>query len=294
MWRKDWLEIFSILHPIITFLIIGALSSIILILSVVFDLEFLPPQLSKLKLYIFVVATVFLFVCVVSGVLLSRQFGRVEMVVPRDILFVENRHCHVLHQISVAEYSRIAQHLLERLRDQPAKTFNTLVVFAMCAFEPYEIWRILEQNWRNRGNHTSPTVDDLYEIAKLLFPHFQLFSDFGESYPTAIGRLLLLPPDWRSRNKRDHFELFCKLNGNVECYVALATDFPHIQFKTDHTIIQDVLLDYYTDSQTLIISFLDRWQNPQVCNYLLGLKDCYKNRVPQLKSLETWRRDNGV
>jgi hypothetical protein len=280
------------------FLYIVAVSFLVVLpTALVFDLE-LPQQLSMLKSYVLLGGLGIGLVFAVLGALISRQFRNVRKGkdIPEEITFIENYRCHVLHRIGVAEYSKIAEYILKSLMRQPAESFQTLVVFAMCAFEPCEIWRIVEQEWRMRGNLNSPTVDNLYRIAQDLFPHFKLFNDFSERYPAAIGRLLLLPADWRSRNEGKHFDLFCKLNGNVECYVALTTNFPHIQFKTDHTIIQDQVLDYYTDSQTLIISHLDRWQNPQVIDYLLGLANCYKNRNNdhRLEKLENWRKRNNV
>jgi len=287
----------------VTFLFLGAANCLVF-LFIILTAEF-PPPLSSYKTYVAPVVFVLSVVFAVWGYLAYRRiFEEVQIGkdIPAEITFVENRRCHVLHQIGISEYSRIAKFRLELLqKHRRADEFGTLLVFAMCAFEPCEIWRMVEQEFVTHSSHlgsstpVSPTVDELYETARQICPHFELFSTFSNYYPNAVGRLLLLPADWKRRNSHEHFELFSRLNGAVECRVV-TTDNPgvrNIQFKTDHTVIDNVLLDYYQDAQTLIISYIDGWQNPQVPNYLLRLqRDVYY--ALDLPTLDEWRSRNCV
>jgi hypothetical protein len=288
----------------VKFLFLGAASCLLFLVVILIKIDF-PPPLSSYETYVASVVFVLSVVFAVWGYLAYRRiFEKVQIGkdIPAEITFVENRRCHVLHQIGISEYSRIAKFRLELLqKHRRADEFGTLLVFAVCAFEPCEIWRMVEQEFVTHSSHlgsstpVSPTVDELYETARQICPHFELFSTFSNYYPNAVGRLLLLPADWKKRNSREHFELFSRLNGAVRCRVVTTDDsgVRDIQFKTDHTVIDNVLLDYYQDAQTLIISYIDGWQNPQVPNYLLRLqRDVYRAR--NLPTLDEWRRRNCV
>jgi hypothetical protein len=215
--------------------------------------------------------------------------------IPENIQCIANTHCYVLHRISPQEYSKIAEFHLKKIGD-PNKYKENPVVFTVFAFEPCEIWQILEQEY-NKTSTNTPTLTDLLPLANQHFPHFKQFSNFRNKYSeSSIKRVLLLHDDWYSRNETKHFDLFENLNGKISCTVftrgTLKTS--QITFLTDYALVGDVLLDCYEDSETLIITYLDARQNPQVSGYLLDdLKSlCVQNNSSQ--SLSQFRTTKNV
>lgn len=134
-------------------------------------------------------------------------------------------------------------------------------IFAVCAFEPNYFLAKLTAAYGGMP----PNFEDKHflAIANNVFPHFAAFRDLADRKTdngVEVTRIVLAPETyekWKDQNQAA-LELFAILNGNVECYVAevprLKSD--HIYHTTDHVIFNsNLLLDYYHDSQILIMGY---------------------------------------
>jgi hypothetical protein len=182
----------------------------------------------------------------------------------------------VLHNVRPSDYSRIAEFNFQRCLEERN---GQKTIFTVCAFEPKELWDVLELSYREQHNNPTTDVDELRRWASQKFPHFDVFSRHAKDNPEACNRILLLRDDrWSTdRLQKEHWELFWKLNGDVTCWGAIRKELQNdTRFLTDYCVIGgSLVLDYYEDSETLLVSdALD----DRLKTVLLGLLDLFNTQ----------------
>jgi nucleoside phosphorylase len=187
---------------------------------------------------------------------LSRRISPLHRMMPSSVANIPVNDCvaGVLHKVQPADYSQIAEFNFKRCIDEKN---GPKTIFTVCAFEPEKLWDILEVSFRQHNSKTTVEVDDLYNWAEKKFPHFKMFSRHAQEQRGSCDRILLLEDDrWPARLKPEHWKLFWKLNGNVKCWGAIRDHLQsEVPFLTDYCVIGDSLvLDYYADSETLLLS----------------------------------------
>lgn len=164
---------------------------------------------------------------------------------------LRNNTARVIHHLHPERYSQ----LCELYSDD-----STRKIFAVCAFEPsYFISRLSQRHGGSPNELAQLQEKKFLEIADGVFPHFAAFRNLADRR-IDVTRIVLAVDSydaWHSRNK-EAINLFVRLNGSVDCYVAEVPllrnhDLFHL---TDHVVFNSaLLLDYYDDSQTLIMTY---------------------------------------
>jgi nucleoside phosphorylase len=209
-----------------------------------------------------------------SGSALSRRPSPLQRLIrPGARIAVNDSIAGVLHAVDPACYSSIASFNFERCLGESGKSKK---IFTVCAFEPDELWDVIAES---RADERRPKEDiaELRNRAARLFPHFETFSNHAKEDRSSCTRILLLKDDrWQKRLKPEHWELFWKLNGYVNCFGVVRSNLPDVPFLTDYCVIGDSLvLDYYDDSQTLLLS--DVSQRSDLRHVLLKLRDVFQS-----------------
>jgi nucleoside phosphorylase len=189
---------------------------------------------------------------------------RLPRLLPKGINAIPNPNCAgVLHAVLPDTYSAIAKFNAERMVAEPIAT-KEKTLFTVCAFEPKELWDIVDRSYgqHNRDSKGRPRPGDMDDLSKWglrQFPHFKFFSHFAKKRPNSCFRVLLLQDGgWNTaaRLDADSWDLFEALNGEVSCWGCLRTTVPDdVLFLTDYCVIgEGLVLDYYVDSSTLVLS----------------------------------------
>ncbi|HXM48182.1 MAG TPA: serine/threonine-protein kinase [Pyrinomonadaceae bacterium] len=162
-----------------------------------------------------------------------------------------NDRALVVHHLHPEKYSELCRKYSDA---------NTRKVFTVCAFEPmYFIRKLQEVCLRPLELEEK----EFLEIADGVFPHFAAFRELANQ-GIEVTRIVLAEDSyehWNERNK-EALELFVRLNGSVDCYVSevlrLRNDH-NLYHMTDHVVFNSsLLLDYYHESQTLIMTYEER------------------------------------
>jgi hypothetical protein len=174
--------------------------------------------------------------------------------------YIANHRCGVFHSIDPGEYSLVTAEYVKR--------DHVKQIFTLAVIEPrFFIAEILKY-----AQPDEPDVDNLsleqlialgnskfQELADAVFPHFAEFRRFNAANRGNIARVLLMTDNgWLNRN-RSVLGLFKWLNGSVDCRVSRSRDLQaegnDIHFLTDYVSFnQELFVDYYDESQTLIMS----------------------------------------
>jgi nucleoside phosphorylase len=209
----------------------------------------------------------------------SRRPTPISRLLPRGQSVVINDNVSgVVHEVTPQDYSQAAAANLRALVEEPGPPGNKKI-FTVCAFEPRDLWNVLAQRLSQNGKQNGcPQVCDLVKEAERSFPHFKLFSDFARVQHSRCVRVLLLADShWTKRLENpEQWTLFEKLNGDVKCWGVNRNDLlPDITFLTDYCVVgENLILDYYPDSSTLVVSEV---YGAKVDAVLLGLKKKFEN-----------------
>lgn len=208
----------------------------------------------------------------------SRRPTPIGRLLPRGQSVVINDNVSgVAHEVTPQDYSQAAAANLRALVDEPGPP-EKKKIFTVCAFEPRDLWNVLAHRLPQDGKQNSrPRVCDLVKEAERSFPHFKLFSDFAREERDRCVRVLLLQDGhWTERLENpEQWTLFKELNGDVRCWGVDRTDLlPDITFLTDYCVVgENLILDYYPDSSTLVVSEV---YGARVDAVLLGLKNKFE------------------
>ena len=193
---------------------------------------------------------------------------------PHDLPVTRNDQCAgVLHNVFPEHYSQIAKFNADREKREHGVYPG--LVFTVCAFEPFELWEVLERSYRRTYDSAGElTPEQLKLWAHSEFPHFELFDTYVKEQERSCVRILLLRGNWLSRSQKKHWELFWMLNGEVDCWGVVRRSIRRVRFLTDYAVIGNrLLLDYYTDSCVLVIS---EFSGSGLGGELLELKDLFE------------------
>jgi hypothetical protein len=282
---KEWLiEIF--LEG--TLIIFGIL---LLLLLIFLNFPNLPGKLQPLQSYLQISCLVLAVISFALGaVLWARNFRKMR--IPRNYrpradlrnVFLLNKKCDILHGgiASVYDYSNYADRI--KNDNHPSN------IFTVCAFEPHEILNYILPRYNERlRSFQQPTLlnvnglatisdNDFLSQAMIDFPHFQSYQEFF-SKGGNIERVLVLRDEMAiSRNPKWMFEKFKILNGNIPCSVVYRNVLEKlgIAFLTDFVVYDgEFVIDYYADSNTFILSYLKKKDDP-VKQRLLALINHYQ------------------
>jgi nucleoside phosphorylase len=153
---------------------------------------------------------------------------------------------HRLHPTAYSELSKVYSELVDINR-----------IFTVSAFEPnYFINTITEISAKPLNDLSN---EEFLKVADGEFEHFAAFRNLAER-GIKVTRIMLAHDsfaEWAQRNKTS-LDLFNQLNGKVDCYVSEVSQLRryNLSHMTDHVIYNSNLwLDYYDDSQTLIMTY---------------------------------------
>lgn len=203
--------------------------------------------------------------------------------------FKLNTKCDTLHKVSIQNYSRYAEQLINNKPN---------FIFTVCTFEPSEIMYFLCDEL-SKKDRTTYTLDDIQkhanftEMADEFFPHFKKFKEYykkNESGHHNIIRILVLKDtNFKSRHEKWMFEKFKELNGEIFCKVITKNHFEpsQITFITDHVVYDDkFVIDYYEESNTFILSCVENEQD--LSRILLGIRDHYRANESHYQELNAF------
>ncbi|SRR6266436_471197 len=183
----------------------------------------------------------------------------------------------VIHKIEPEDYSKITWFNVDRILEEPGETKR---IFTVCAYEPKELWDIVQRSYQSKHNNKEADLDELVRWSHEEFPHFAEFSNYAKLHPRSCVRVLVLRDEhWHTYERLypQHWKFFRRLNGKVPCWGVLRTDIQHrVTFLTDHCVIGNkFVLDYYQDSHTLLISEI---RHSGLKDELLSIKSAFDGR----------------
>jgi nucleoside phosphorylase len=200
----------------------------------------------------------------------------------RDNLGFINKDCNgILHGVTPIDLSDIIEFNVKRSYAEESRPTYKHDIFTVCALEPFEWWDTIKYLFKVSGGEVNEKnkkkqAEKFIEWSRLNFPHLSKFKDIAKS----CKRILLMRDrKYKTRNKPYHWSLFRGLNQGVECYMLFRDDVRDQKFLTDFTVIDGLVLDYYYDSNTLIIC---EPRSPEIRKYLLGIHKYFND--PQKKA----------
>ncbi|MEW6054289.1 MAG: hypothetical protein AB1552_10965 [Nitrospirota bacterium] len=194
----------------------------------------------------------------------------------------------ILYSIQPEHYSAIAEHILDKI--VTSKDFGGCLFFTVCAYDPIMLYEMTRKRFIYEKNNEPKTNKRLKDWTLDHFGHFRTFGNVAREYYDKCFRILLLDGsteeedeenNWAKKLEPHYWELFTEVNRGVRCWGIGRRDLESVKkeglFLTDYVIIGDrILLDYYDESHTLIMSDLN---DPVIKSQLLGLRDLFFRKM---------------
>lgn len=199
-----------------------------------------------------------------------------------------NKDCSVvLYAIQAEDYSVIAADILGKLHDN-----NDYKFFTFCAFNPKSLWKTAMRRYKFKNKSPRIRNDKLIEWTLNNFHHFKMFGKAAkkDTKQHSCIRILLLEGStergydkyWPQHINEEQWNFFIEVNRRVPCWGICHDDLVNIiskdkLFLTDYVVIGErIILDYYDDSKTLIISDLN---DKDISNYFLELRRIFFEKI---------------